>query len=128
MKKYIKITVVIISFITVASGLMQLGFPAFVLKNVGIEGTATNTQLFATIGMFMIMFGGLVIHGVYSPYQNKVIILWASFQKLGASIAVGIGILHHIFNFASGGVALFDLCSGIIFLYYYQCLKADETY
>jgi hypothetical protein len=128
MKKYISVIVIIISILTVLSGAVQLVFPAFVLKNVGIEATPVTEQLFATIGMFMICFGGLVIHGVYSASKSSVIILWAAFQKFGASIAVGIGILHGIFNMTSGGVALFDLCSGVLFIYYYQNLKADEIY
>jgi hypothetical protein len=128
MKKYTRLIIIVISIITILSGIVQLVDPAFVLKNVGIEASPVTSQLFATIAMFMILFGGMVIHGVYSAYKNNVIILWAAFQKFGASIAVGIGILHGIFNLVSGGVALFDLCSGVLFLYYYQCIKADETY
>ena len=128
MKKYIRVIVLIISIATILSGLVQLIVPAFVLKQVGIEITPATKQLFGTIGMFMLMFGGLVIHGLYSPYKNDVIILWSAFQKFGAAIAVGIGILLGIFNLFAGCVALFDLCSGIIFIYYYKCLKADESY
>lgn len=128
MKKYISIIVIVISVITVLSGLVQMIDPAFVLKSVGIAATPVSKQLFATIAMFMILFGGMVIHGVYSAFKSNVIILWAAFQKFGASIAVGIGILHGIFNLFSGCVALFDLCSGVLFLYYYKILKADENY
>ena len=128
MKKYTRLIVLVISIITVLSGIMQLVDPAFVLKNVGVPATPVTNQLFATIAMFMILFGGMVIHSIYTVYKSNVIILWAAFQKFGASIAVGIGILNGIFNLLSGAVALFDFCSGLIFIYYYQCLKADETY
>jgi hypothetical protein len=128
MKKYIGLIVIVISVVTILSGVVQLIAPAFVLKNVGIAATPVTDQLFATIAMFMILFGGVVIHGVYSAQKSSAIILWAAFQKLGAAIAVGIGIYHGIFNHMSGAVASFDFCSGILFLYYFKQLKANEIY
>jgi len=128
MRKYIGLIVIVISIVTILSGGVQLLAPSFVLKNVGLEVMPVTEQLFATIAMFMILFGGMVIHAVYSPSKSTVVILWAGFQKFGASIAVGIGIWHGLFNHMSGVVASFDFLSGILFLYYYKILKANEIY
>jgi len=128
MKKYIGLIVIVISIITILSGGVQLLAPSFVLKNVGLEVMPVTEQLFATIAMFMILFGGMVIHAVYNSSKSSVVILWAGFQKFGASIAVGIGIWHGLFNHMSGAVASFDFLSGILFMYYYKILKANEIY
>ncbi|HEY4328060.1 MAG TPA: hypothetical protein VGN20_29010 [Mucilaginibacter sp.] len=128
MRKYIRVIILIISLLTILSGIVQLVMPAFVLSQVGAAINDTTKQLFATIAMFMIMFGGLVVHALYDAQSNRAAFLWGAFQKFGASIAVGIGILHGIFNLTSGAVASFDFCSGILFLYYYKQIKADETY
>lgn len=84
-------------------------------------------HFFAIVGMFMALFGGMMLHAVYSAYPNKVAILWASFQKLGAFAAVGLGILNEIFSPIAAGVAFFDLFSGLLFLYYLRTLRSHEV-
>lgn len=123
MKKHLHLIVIIISVATLFSGLTQVFAPGLVLGFIGAEITATTSHFFAIIGMFMALFGGMVLQAVYSAQSNNVAILWASFQKLGAAAAVGLGILNGIFNPLAGGVAVFDLLSGILFLYYYNTVK-----
>jgi hypothetical protein len=77
--------------------------------------------------MFMALFGGLMLHAIYSAHPNRVAILWCALQKLGAFVAVGLGIFNDIFSIMAGAVALFDLFSGLLFLYYLKTLKASET-
>lgn len=83
-------------------------------------------HFFAIVGMFMALFGGMMLHAVYSAYPNEVVVLWAAFQKLGAFAAVGLGILHEVFSPIAAGVALFDLFSGLLFLYYLRSLRSHE--
>jgi len=128
MKKHIRLIVLIIGFITTFSGVVPLVFTAFALKNVGIGNTPATVQLFATIGMYMVCFGGLIINGIYSAADNNVLMLWAGLQKFASAAAVSIGILHGIFNHLSIGIALTDFFSGVFIIYYYKCLKTDETY
>lgn len=120
MKKYLNLIVILISVITVLSGLTQIVAPGFVLGFIGAEVTPVSRHFFAIIGMFMVLFGAMMLHAVYSAHKNDAAVLWAAMQKLGAAIAVGMGILHGIFNPLSGAVALFDLFSGLVFLYYYK--------
>jgi len=68
--KYLRIINLAIAVITIISGLLQVISPSFVLKMVGGAINPTTCQLFATIGMFMFMFGGLMVQALYSEQQN----------------------------------------------------------
>ena len=125
MKKYLRLVILAISVITIFSGAMQIVAPAFVLHFVGVQIDDATKQLFATIGMFMFLFGCMMVHALYDENDNRVVVLWSAAQKLGASIAVGIGIFKGIFALPAAGVALFDFGSGILFFYYLKSLKAE---
>lgn len=127
MNRLLNLLVVGISLATVVSGLAQVVAPAFVLRVIGAEITPTTTHFFAIVGMFMALFGGLMLHTVYSARTDPVAILWCAWQKLGACVAVGLGIWHDIFSFMAAGVALFDLLSGVLFLYYLKKVKSGES-
>jgi hypothetical protein len=126
MRRYLNLLIIAISMATIASGLAQVVAPSFVLHFVGADITTTATQLFATIGIFLVLCGGLMLHAVYSAYPS-VAILWCAFQKIGACIAVLIGIANGVFSIMAIGIALFDLLSGILFLYYLKTLHASEA-
>lgn len=120
MKKTIQFLVILISLATIVSGLIQLVAPAFVLNFIGGEITTTSIHFFAIIGMFMTLFGGLMVHTVYSPYPQKPAILWSAFQKLGAFAAVSLGVMNGLFAPIALSVAFFDFISGLLFLYYFK--------
>jgi hypothetical protein len=127
MKKYLRIILLLISVTTLISGAMQVISPSFVLKFVGAEIDATTCQLFATIGMFMFLFGGMMIHALYHEDDNQVVVIWSALQKLGASLAVAIGIMKGVFLPVAGMVAAFDLVSGILFFVYLRSLKLKNN-
>lgn len=125
MKKYLNLAVVIISLITLSSGLAQVFMPAVVLNLIGAEATPLSTHLFGIVGMFMALFGGLMLHAVYSARAGQEAIWWCAFQKLGAFGAVSLGVLNGLFSVLALGVALFDLFSGILFLYYIKTRRGQ---
>ncbi|MGZ3765667.1 MAG: hypothetical protein ACXVA2_13445 [Mucilaginibacter sp.] len=118
--KYLRIINLFIAIVTIFSGLLQIVAPGFVLKMVGGDITPTTQHFFAIIGMFMFLFGGLMVHALYSVQQNNAAVLWASLQKLGASLAVFIGIYHHLFLPVAALVASFDFVSFILLMVYYR--------
>ena len=126
MKKYLNLIVLAISAATVLSGLVQVFMPAFVLEFIGADTSPASNHFFAIIGMFMALFGGLMINVVYSARPSKSAVFWCALQKLGASIAVLLGIYNDIFSLLAAGIALFDLASGFIFLYYMKKLHDVE--
>lgn len=126
MRKTINIFVLFISFVTIVSGLTQMVAPAFVLHLVGADITDTSALFFAIIGMFMTLFGALMLHALYSPSYQGPAILWCSMQKLGAFLAVSLGIINGLLTLEAGLVALFDLFSGLLYLYYLYLVKQEE--
>ncbi len=101
--------------------------PGFVLGIIGAEITVTSSHFFAIVGMFMALFGGLMLHAIYSAQPQRPAILWCAFQKLGAFAAVTLGVFTGVFSVLAMAVAIFDLVSGAIFLYYLKITKDAEA-
>ena len=119
----LRLIILLISVLTFISGLVQMIRPGFVLDFVGGENIPVTRQFFGTIGMFMLFFGGLIIQAIYEAKVSRAALLWGGLQKFGASIAVGIGIMHGLMSPVAGLVASFDFASGILFFIYLRNLK-----
>jgi len=116
--------VALIAAITVISGLTQALAPRFILAMIGGQATPTSEHFFGIIGMFMLLFGGALLHEVLSPLPQPIVALWAALQKVGAVAAVGLGVSKHIFSPLALLVASFDLISALfIFLYWSRIRK-----
>jgi hypothetical protein len=127
MKKYTNLIVLLISIATIVSGLTQMLKPEFVLATIQGEITPTSAHFFAIVGMFMTLFGGLMIHAIYSATPQWPAIFWCAIQKLGAFAAVGLGVLNGIFGAIALAVAIFDLFSGLLFLFYLKQSKVGTA-
>jgi hypothetical protein len=104
-----------IAVVTVLSGIGQLLEPGAVLRLLSATPDPTSRHLFATIGMFMAVIGGLTLHALLEgtgppPY----VIMWATAQKLGASVAVAIGVADGLFGAVALPVALFDFATAAL--------------
>ena len=118
--KYLRIINLATAVVTILLASLLIIAPAFVLKALGAETTPITCQLFATIGMLMLMFGGLLLHALYSVQQNNAAILWAALQKFGSSVAVFIGIYHRLYLPVAAFVASLDFISFIPLIIYYR--------
>lgn len=114
----------VIAGLTILSGLFQVVAPGFELRLLAAEATPTSEHFFGTIGMFMILFGGIFLNALLSPAGQPIIVFWASLQKFGASAAVGLGVLHHVFSPLALLVAGFDLGSGVLGICYWRKIIA----
>ncbi len=121
--KYLKLIILGISVLTVISGFTQMTMPSFVLNFIGGDIGASNNHSFGIIGMFMLLFGGMVVHTIYEANTSKTVILWAGLQKIGAAVAVGLAIQKGLFNGLAGLVAGFDLVSGVLFFLFWRKLE-----
>jgi hypothetical protein len=119
--------VLLIAALTIVSGLIQMLAPAFVLKIISAQITPTSSYFFGIVGMFMVLFGCLMLHALCNPIKNSIAILWASLQKFGASAAVGLGVCHHVFSPLALLIAGFDLGSGILGIWYLKNIKSANT-
>jgi len=78
------------------------------------------------VGMFMALFGALMIHTVYQTHTSTTAVFWCAMQKLGAFAAVSLGVINELFSWMALGVAIFDLFTGLLYLYYIRVLKSTE--
>jgi hypothetical protein len=115
-----------IAVITIFSGLVQMIAPGFELRLLAADVTATSRHFFAIVGMFMILFGGALLHALCSPTHHPIVVLWTALQKFGAFAAVGLGVLHHIFSSLALFVAIFDLLSGVLMLWYWREIRGSR--
>lgn len=115
-----------IAAITVISGLVQMLQPSFVLTIISGEQSPGNLHSFAIVGMFMVLFGGMMLHALLSPQHHPVAVFWSGLQKIGAFAAVALGVTKGVFSWLAWGVALFDLASGLLILFYWILIKREQ--
>lgn len=113
----------LISAATCVSGLVQLFFPEFVLRIVGAERGLAARHFFAIVGMFMFLFGGMMIQALRSFSRQSVAIFWAALQKFGASMAVAIGVERGVFNGLALSIASFDFICGVLIIWYWMRVR-----
>ncbi len=104
-----------IAWITIVTGALQLTLPTYLLPVLGVEASAAAAQLFATVGMFMVLFGAAVVHALRRQEATNVVLLWAGWQKIGAAILVTWGVTQGVFAQLALLVASFDFASGLLF-------------
>jgi hypothetical protein len=109
-----------IAGLTIFSGLLQMLATGWELRLLSAEVTDTSKHFFGIVGMFMVLFGGAFLNALVSSTDQPVVVFWCSLQKFGASAAVGLGVLHHIFSPLALLVASFDLFSGILGIWYWR--------
>lgn len=117
---------VLISVATLISGLVQIFAPGFILGMIAAEITPATRQCFATIGMFMALFGGMLLQVLLTRQMVPPVFLWAGLQKIGAFVAVVIGVMNHIFSPLALAIASFDLLSGILVFVYMKIAAAPQ--
>lgn len=116
--KMLRLVLLAIAAITVVSGLAQMVAPSFVLGIIGAEATSGAAHSFGIVGMFMVLFGGLLWEGLSPRGPIPTALRWAGLQKLGAAGAVTLGVMRDLFGPLALGVAGFDLLSGILIFVY----------
>jgi hypothetical protein len=114
---WLRPAVMAIAAITVVSGLVQMIVPRLILEMLSSDTTPASLHFFGIVGMFMVLFGGLLLHaGTRPAHEQRVPLLWAALQKFGASVAVGLGVAKAVFASLALAVAGFDLLSGLLII------------
>ena len=122
-KNWLYWLLVLISAATVLSGLVQLISPGFVLHVVGGATDPAGEHFFRLVGMFMVLFGGMLLQALLGAADQPVAVLWSALQKLGAAGAVGLGVSRGFFSSTALLVAGFDLLTGILILVYWRSIR-----
>lgn len=121
---HIEKLVLIISFITLVSGLGQMLAPGIVLSAVS-DGSLDLAvrHFFAIIGMFMALFGGLLLVVLKIGKRDPWVVLFCGLQKFGAFFAVSLGVINGIFSTIALLVAFFDLFSSVLIILLWRQLR-----
>ncbi len=123
MSKYLILALKAIAVLTVISGLLQMIKPEWVLAVVGADITPTSKHFFGIVGMFMVLFGGMLWQALVAERPQPLPVFWCGLQKLGASVAVGLGVARDLFSWLALGVAGFDFLSCILILAYWWTIR-----
>lgn len=106
----------LIAWLTIVTGAAQIVLPERLLPLLSVTPQGASAHLFATVGMFMMLFGGAVLHAQRRREALSVVLLWAGLQKLGAVLFVAWGVSKGLFAPLALAVAAFDLFSALLFL------------
>ena len=111
---FLRLALLIIGAITVASGLGQLLAPGFVLTIIGGDTAPAAAQGFATVGMFMVVTGAMLMQDLWRRSGQPTVPFWIGVQKVAAAALVSLGVSRGLFAPLALGVAAFDLVSGVL--------------
>jgi hypothetical protein len=120
----LRAVLVIIAAFTALTGVVEIVAPGPVLELLGAESSATAKHLFGTVGMFMVVVGGLLTVVLLRPAPDRDVVLWGALQKAGAFAAVTIGVISGTFAALALAVAVFDLATAVLLLAYRNRLPA----
>ena len=109
-----------ISALTVLSGLIQMCVPGVILRHLAHEDTATGRHFFGTVGMFMVVVGGGLISALVGGDDRRPVVFWGGIQKIGAALAVALGVKRAVFKPLALLVAGFDFLSGVLMFMYWR--------
>ncbi|MBZ4329555.1 patatin-like phospholipase family protein [Corallococcus sp. AS-1-12] len=115
-----------IGWITIATGTAQMFLPGLELRLLHADASAAPAHFFRIVGMFMVLFGGLLLHGLHEPRANPAAFLWTGLQKVGACGMVTVGVARGLLSPLALGVAAFDLLSAVLVLGFYASLRQRE--
>ena len=105
-----------IAAITVLTGAAQLVAGGTLLPLIAHSTSEGAAHLFATLGMFMVLFGGATLHAQRQREAIPVVLLWGCLQKLLAAALVAWGVGRGVFAPVALLVAGFDFASGLLYL------------
>src|SRR5438445_103201 len=89
--------VLVIAVLAVTSGLVQLFAPGFVLVLLSAESSAVARHFFGIVGMFMVLFGGLLYDALRSSTSQEAAVLWAGLQTFGA-LGVAVRVISRLYD------------------------------
>ena len=116
-------SLIAIAALTVCTGAAQVLAPRRMLAPLAAEDDATTRHFFGTVGMFMVVVGGGLLHALLRSRSDQGVVFFAGVQKLGASAAVALGVRRRIFSPLALIVAGFDLLSGVVAFAYWRRVR-----
>jgi hypothetical protein len=123
----LRLVLLAIGVVTVVTGACQMVAPGWVLGLLSADTVAPLARhLFATVGMFMIVVGGLLVRALLSPDPPPYVLWWVGLQKFGAFAMVGLAVVRDLLSTLALLVAAFDLLTCFLCLVDGRRLAADR--
>lgn len=97
-----------IGVLTAASGAGLVVAPRLVLRILGAGRRGSGPFFLQVVGMFMMMSGGLLADGCRTDPPSRIALRWACFGKLGAAVAMTLGVRSGRLGRIAVPVAAFD--------------------
>ena len=118
----LRLVLIAIAAITVLSGAAQLIVPTVTLSFIAKPAEPLSPQLFATVGMFMVITGALFFESLWNRSGEGAIPFWIGVQKLAAAALVTFGWTKGVLVGLAVGVAAFDFVSGVLCFVFWRRL------
>lgn len=103
-----------VGVMTAASGAALVLAPRLVLRLLGAGRREPGMFFLQVVGMFMTASGGLLIDGTRGDQPSAVALRWAFAQKLGAAVAVSLGVRSGRLGRQAAGIAAIDGLSAVL--------------
>ena len=116
-----------IGALTVLAGAVQALAPGFITRLIGAAPEPSTLQFAATVGMFMVLFGGMLLQATREGPAARALVGWCAAQKLGASLAVFIGVVHGVLGWFALMVAFQDFVSCFLLVGYFGKLGSGGS-
>ena len=117
----IRLLLILIAATTAITGLAQLVAPAWVLAFIAPAPESLGVHFFATVGMFMVITGGMFLQSLLRRSTEPAIPFWIGMQKAAAAVLVAWAILRGLLAPLAYAVAAFDAITAVIaFLFWYR--------
>ena len=110
----LRFILIVISAVTVITGILQLMFPSALLNLVAASSNPISSHLFGTVGMFMLITGALFLQSLLRHSRENVIPLWIGVQKTLAATLLMWAWYSDMFLSIVLLVAGFDAVSGVL--------------
>lgn len=119
----LRAVLVALGVVTAVTGVAEILAPAALLSLLGAEPTPLATQLFATVGLFMVVVGGLLTQSLLRRTPHRDVVFWSAVQKAGAVVAVSVAVLNGVFGPIALLVAALDLATAALLAVYWKRLR-----
>jgi hypothetical protein len=105
---------VAVGALTAFFGLLVLAFPITMLHLLDAGPTDPAPYIFGIVGLFMLLFGGLLVDAARRPEPPPVALFWCFLQKVAATVAMLAGFITDVYGWLALLVAVFDGASALI--------------
>ncbi len=105
---------VLVGALTAFFGLLVLAFPKTMLDLLDADKPDPSSYLFGIVGVFILLFGGLLIDAARRANPPPVALFWCVLQKCASVLVLLIALITGVFGALALLVAAFDIAGALV--------------